>query len=228
MFQQRFAAVILLALTMSGAGCKSKQKEEAAQTPTDPNIVVVPAALSESLQFGTAQLTDVTGTLQVAAHVETDARRVAHVGSPVEGRILRLVVFEGQNVRPGAVLATLHSTNLSDTQMELIKAESQRGLATASVQRAEQLVSADVIGRAELERRRAEHASGSDRSIIFPHAATRTRDDGWADTTARVQSEAKCGLPHHCAAWWHGPEAVRRGRPSGTAVRSCVHHRRSI
>jgi membrane fusion protein, heavy metal efflux system len=98
----------------------------------------------------------VDGTLQVAAHVETDARRIARVGSPVAGRILELLVFEGQNVKAGTVLAMLHSTDLSDTQLALIKASSQRGLADAAVKRAEQLVEADVIGRAELERRRAE------------------------------------------------------------------------
>ena len=50
----------------------------------------------------------------------------------------------------------LHSTDLSDTQFALIKASSQQGLAAASEKRAEQLVEANVIGRAELERRRAE------------------------------------------------------------------------
>jgi cobalt-zinc-cadmium efflux system membrane fusion protein len=101
-------------------------------------------------------MAEVDGTLQVAAHVETDARRIARVGSPVSGRILDLLAFEGQKVRVGTVLAMLHSTDLSDTQRTLIKASSQRGLAEASVKRAEQLVEADVIGRAELERRRAE------------------------------------------------------------------------
>jgi membrane fusion protein, heavy metal efflux system len=101
-------------------------------------------------------MAEVDGTLQVAAHVETDARRIARVGSPVSGRILQLLVFEGQKVKTGTVLAMLHSTDLSDTQRALIKAYSQRGLAEASEKRAEQLVEADVIGRAELERRRAE------------------------------------------------------------------------
>lgn len=137
-------------------GCKQKVSEKNASQSQDPNIVTVNSALAGNLKVGTAQTTDVTGTLQVAAHVETDARRIARVGSPVSGRILRLIVFEGQRVNAGAVLATLHSTELSDAQMQLIKAESQQGLAAAGVARAEQLVAADVIGRAELERRRAE------------------------------------------------------------------------
>lgn len=96
------------------------------------------------------------GKFHVAAHVETDARLIAHVGSPVSGRIIKLLVFEGHSVKAGAVLAMLHSTELSDAQVALIKATSQQNLATTSAKRAEQLVEADVIGRAELERRRAE------------------------------------------------------------------------
>jgi cobalt-zinc-cadmium efflux system membrane fusion protein len=88
--------------------------------------------------------------------VQTDTTRIARVGSPVSGRILKILVFEGQMVRAGAALATLHSTSLSDTQVSLIKAYSDQTLAAAATKRAEQLVDADVIGRAELERRQAE------------------------------------------------------------------------
>jgi cobalt-zinc-cadmium efflux system membrane fusion protein len=137
-------------------GCKQKPKEVAPSTQGDPNEVTVTPALAENLKFGTPEMSDVVGTLRVAAHIETDAQRIAHVGSPVAGRILRLLVFEGQHIKAGTVLAMLHSTALSDTQFALIKANSQQNLAAASEKRAEQLVEADVIGRAELERRRAE------------------------------------------------------------------------
>jgi cobalt-zinc-cadmium efflux system membrane fusion protein len=50
----------------------------------------------------------------------------------------------------------LHSTDLSDTQFALVKAASQQNLAATAERRAEQLVQADVMGRAELEKRRAE------------------------------------------------------------------------
>lgn len=163
----RWYAAAAMAAVMLTAGCKQKPKEEAAAAPGDPNIVSVTPVLAESLKFGTPQMADVTGTLQVAARVETDAQRIARVGSPVAGRILNLLVFEGQHVRTGAVLATLHSTNLSDTQFALIKAASQQALADAAVKRAEQLVTADVIGRAELERRRAELLQASTEAASY-------------------------------------------------------------
>lgn len=150
------ASCFCVLLLVTAQGCKAKHSANAAERQTDPNQVAITPALQENLKFGTPEMMAVDGTLQVAAHVETDARRIARVGSPVSGRIVNLLVFEGQQVKSGTVLAMLHSTDLSDTQLALIKASSQRGLAEASEKRAEQLLAAEVIGSAELERRRAE------------------------------------------------------------------------
>jgi cobalt-zinc-cadmium efflux system membrane fusion protein len=163
-------------------GCKTKPKESASVQPRDPNEVSVTPALAENLKFGTPEMASINGTLRVAAHVETDAQLIAHVGSPVAGRILKLLVFEGQNVKAGTVLAMLHSTDLSDTQFALIKAASQQGLAAASEKRAEQLVEADVIGRAELERRRAELLQASTEAASY---RTQLRGLGMADSQIR-------------------------------------------
>jgi cobalt-zinc-cadmium efflux system membrane fusion protein len=56
------------------------------------------------------------------------------------------------------VLAELSSTELSATQLEFLKSLSRQQLAERSVQRAKQLVEADVIGQAELLRRENELA----------------------------------------------------------------------
>lgn len=148
-----FAALVML----MAAGCKAKQEPPAAAAEQlNAGEVAITPALKENLKFGYPEMAGVTGTLQVTARVQTNAKQIAHVGSPVKGRILKLLVFEGQHVTAGTVLATLHSTELSDTQFALVKAASQQNLAAASEKRAELLVHADVIGRAELERRRAE------------------------------------------------------------------------
>jgi cobalt-zinc-cadmium efflux system membrane fusion protein len=153
--------VLLTASLLSVVGCKQESKTTAVEAATDPLAVKVPPALAGSLKVGAPRLTDVRGTLEVSGRVETDGSRIARVGSPVAGRILKLYVFEGETVRAGTVLATLHSTSQSDTQMSLIKAYSDQTLAEAATKRAEQLVAADVIGRAELERRRAEVVQAS-------------------------------------------------------------------
>jgi membrane fusion protein, heavy metal efflux system len=159
----RFSLLILLAAmgVLSLGGCKKAAGGMVPEELADPLTMRVTPALAGSIKIGTAHLSDVRGTLQVSGRVQTDASRIARVGSSVAGRILKLDAFEGQNVRAGTVLATLHSTNLSDAQLALIKAYSDQKLAEAATKRAEELVAADVIGRAELERRRAELVQAS-------------------------------------------------------------------
>lgn len=173
--------VFLAPLLFTAQGCKTAQEKAVAAKAGNPDEVAITPALAETLKFGTPEMGDVNGTLQVAAHVETDAHRIAHVGSPVAGRILKLLVFEGQYVKSGTVLAMLHSTNLSDTQFALIKASSQKELAAAAEKRAEQLVKADVIGQAELERRRAELLQASTEAASY-----RTQLLGLGMTAAQI------------------------------------------
>jgi cobalt-zinc-cadmium efflux system membrane fusion protein len=79
-------------------------------------------------------------------------------------------------------LATLHSTDLSDTQFAFIKAFSQQELAQQATNRAEQLVKADVIGTAELERRRAELLQAGTEASAF---RTQLRGLGMTDAAIR-------------------------------------------
>lgn len=154
-----FCAVVMLGLLLVGTtGCKKSagQTQPVTASNDDPNQVTVTPAIAANLKLGHPEMHDVTGSLEVTARVQTDASRIARVGSPVAGRILKLLVMEGEHVRAGAVLAMLHSTALSDAQLSLVKAHSEEVLAEASTKRAERLLAADVIGQAELERRRAE------------------------------------------------------------------------
>ena len=145
-------AVSLLGLS----GCKHAQSVGSDAPATDPLKVKVTPELEQYLTIGNPRWQQVTVQQKVAARVETDASRVARIGSPVEGRITKVLVFEGQKVREGQVLAMLHSNALSDTQFAFIKAFSQTRLAEQSAERARQLVQSDVIGKAELQKREAE------------------------------------------------------------------------
>jgi cobalt-zinc-cadmium efflux system membrane fusion protein len=152
---------IVLALTLAltiVTGCKHAAEADGVSIPaaSDPLAIQVAPGLLDHLVVGGPKLQEVTSSEQVAARVETDASRVARVGSPVEGRITKILVLDGQHVRRGQVLATLHSTALSDAQFAFIKAYSDQQLSRRSAERAQQLIQADVIGSAEVERRQAE------------------------------------------------------------------------
>jgi len=150
------SAFVAIAL-VSTLGCKHAEKDTAKTAAnTDPLKVSVTPQLQQNITVGLPQLLEVTTKQTVSARVETDASHVARIGSPVEGRITKVLVFEGQKVHRGQVLAMLHSNSLSDTQFAFVKACSQEKLAEQSAERARQLVQADVIGKAELQKREAE------------------------------------------------------------------------
>ena len=155
-------AMVVILVAMMLAGCSkvtSAQKAEEAppeSAAANPMEIRATSALMERVKVGEPSWAEVGGTLEVAARVEVDETRIARVGAPVMGRITQLDVREGQQVTRGQVLAVLNSTGLSDAQLGLLKAMSQQQLAQRSVERAEQLLSAGVIGSAELRRREAE------------------------------------------------------------------------
>lgn len=168
---------------LTSAGCKKNTRPPAeAPAEQDSTTISVIPDLARQLKIGEPAIQEVAGSLQVAARIDTDASRIARIGSPVPGRIIKLLALEGQNVHRGATLATLHSTGLSDTQFSFIKAYSQQKLAEQATERAEQLVKADVMGRAELERRRAELLQATAEAAAF---RTQLRGLGMSDTSIR-------------------------------------------
>jgi len=186
------AIAILAFLILMGSGCngsKAKSPQVKAAAQTDPSIITVEEALGKQLTVGRVESRDLAVSLQVPARVEVDASRVARVGSPVSGRITKLLVLEGRSVQRGETLATLHSTDLSDTQFSFVKAFSQQKLAEQAAGRAEQLVKADVFGRAELERRQAELLQASTEAAAF---RTQLRGLGMTDATIKaLESDRK-------------------------------------
>jgi membrane fusion protein, heavy metal efflux system len=155
---QIYAALLTVASLSGAVGCNHDKEsgKVRASTTTDPLKVQVTAGLLREITIGKPEWREVTTEQKVAARVETDASHVARIGSPVDGRITKMLVYEGQKVTRGQVLAMLHSNALSDTQFAFIKAFSQERLAEQSALRAKQLVQSDVIGTAELQRREAD------------------------------------------------------------------------
>lgn len=177
-------ALASVAVLFAATGCKKDTPASvAAKAEQDPTAISVNEELAKQLVIGEPKMKEVAGSLQVAARVDTDASRIARIGSPVAGRIIKLLVLEGQYVHQGGALATLHSTGLSDTQFSFVKATSQEKLAEQATLRAEQLVKADVMGRAELERRRAELLQASTEASAF-----RTQLSGLGMSDAAIHS----------------------------------------
>lgn len=148
--------IALLVLTGCQSGPVASVKASSPPVQHNPWEVSVPASLRDQLVVGEPPVQAIGKSLQVAARIEADETRVARIGSPVNGRITALMAVEGQNVGMGERMAAVHSTELSNIELTYLQALSQRELADKAVLRADQLLKADVIGSAELQRREAE------------------------------------------------------------------------
>lgn len=83
--------------------------------------------------------------------VTFDDRRVAHVFSPVTGRIVRIMADPGQRVKRGAALATIESPDVGNAFADLGKAEADLVAAEHDLARQRDLVQAHAGAQKDLE-----------------------------------------------------------------------------
>lgn len=149
------SGALLLAVLML-TGCKDKAEEAAVEEVVDPEVVKITPALASVISLQTVGMTDVRENLRIPGTIQLDEQRVARIGASVTGRLKDIDANLGENVKQGQVLATLNSTELAQNQLAYVKASQQIALQSKAVERARQLLEADVIGNAELQRRESE------------------------------------------------------------------------
>ena len=152
---KRLPLALLLLVTALLSACKEEPKPQAS-APTDPNVVTPPPALMQQIVLSPVGRAPVADVLRVAGRIDFDELRVARIGATVTGRVTELHAALGDTVHPGDTLATLHSTELGNAQLAYLKAKAQAELMARGVERARLLLSADVIGAAELQKRESE------------------------------------------------------------------------
>ncbi len=112
--------------------------------------------MARHLKVGLPVSLEIADTLRVPGRVEADERTLVRVGANVTGRIVEVNAMLGDKVHSGTVLAKISSPELTKAQLAFLRANSQTTLAERAAERAHQLLMADVIGGAELQRRESE------------------------------------------------------------------------
>lgn len=141
------AALLLLASPALG------QKSDAGDAPADEWVIEVNGALDARLQTVSVTRAPLRRRLRLPASVELDQTRVTRVDAGVNGRVVDVYAFGGGFVQAGDPLAQLTSPELTRAQVALLGAQAEVDLQQRAVQRASDLVDAEVISQAELERR---------------------------------------------------------------------------
>lgn len=144
------------------AGCDSPEpavaaKQAAAPAPAaDPSLVSLRPEMAQRLKTAQPALIEVAETLQVPGQIEVDEQKLVRIGASVTGRVVEVTARVGDQVNAGRALAQIASPELTQAQLAYLRAHSQAALAERAAERARQLLTADVIGSAELQRRESE------------------------------------------------------------------------
>ncbi len=148
--------VVLVALLLSLGACKERVDETSAAPALDPYIIETEVGSLPQFKLLAIGAAPVVDTLRVAGKIDFDEQRLARIGATVTGRVLDIDATLGQSVAKGEVLASLNSSELSEQQLEYVKARARMELNRRQAERAKALFDADVIGAAELQRRESE------------------------------------------------------------------------
>lgn len=151
------AAALVLLLFVTGCGRdQSAAPTPAPATPADPNVVSLAPEMAQRLKTAPPQRQTLANVLQVPGQIEVDEQKRGSAAAGITGRIVEVRGRVGDRVTAGKALAAVASPELTQAQLAYLRAHSQSTLAERAAERARQLLAADVIGSAELQRRESE------------------------------------------------------------------------
>jgi cobalt-zinc-cadmium efflux system membrane fusion protein len=183
------------------SACSEKTTAPAAPTKAaapDPMEVTIKPEMRAQFQLSAAQPMDITPWLEVAGRIEANEQLVTRIGASVTGRVTHVLAEVGDRVRTGQTLARVSSPELTNMQLNYLRAYSTAAQAQRALERAQLLIQADVIGTAELQRReselvvaRAEMRAASDQLVqagLPIDAIERLREQGNLHPSAAVSA----------------------------------------
>lgn len=192
------AAIGLSALLLTACGDKNNAPSNKASLPADPMVVEIKPEMANNFKVTKLETQDITPWLEVSGRIEANDRLVTRIGASVTGRVTEVLAEVGDRVQRGQTLARVASSELTTAQMGFLKANTAASQAEKALDRAKQLIQADVIGSAELQRRESElalaraelRAAGDQLKLmgLSSEAIDRLKDQGTLHPVAAVSA----------------------------------------
>lgn len=155
-------AVVTFAVAACLAGCGNNQQDSSSATPLaartpDGLLHLTTEELSrtsiEVMPVGHGQIRQ---SREFPATIQPNENELAEVTTLVRGRVVKVQVDVGADVKKGDLLALLHSTDLGLSEGAYLKATARLYEADLAYRRAKDLYEAHAVSLAELQRRDAE------------------------------------------------------------------------
>jgi membrane fusion protein, heavy metal efflux system len=144
-------ALVLLA---AFSGCHASHGGESPVGPPVPNdtVTLTQAQVDDAkIVISTVADQDVDDTILTSGRVSFDDLRVAHVFSPVTGRVVRIDAELGKHVKKGEELATIESPDVGNAVSDMHKANADLIAAQHDIKRQQDLFLVHAVSAATVE-----------------------------------------------------------------------------
>jgi cobalt-zinc-cadmium efflux system membrane fusion protein len=155
--------VVGTALLLAACGDSKTTADGKNAAPADKNasagdamVVTIRPEMLDSFKSQAIAWHELAEVTEVSGRIEANERTLARIGAGVTGRVTAVLMDVGDRVAVGQAMAHVSSPELTQAQLAYLRAFSSRELAERAEDRARQLLKADVIGSAELQRRQSE------------------------------------------------------------------------
>ncbi len=142
----------LAVVCVAAAGCKTAPGEPAAAPPPNGEVWVTDQQLSDGhISVQPVGVHAVGNDVVTSGKVTFDDLRVAHIFSPVTGRVSRILADPGARVKKGAPLVAIQSPDVGNAFADLSKAEAELTAVQHDFQRTKELYEAHAGSQKDFE-----------------------------------------------------------------------------
>jgi cobalt-zinc-cadmium efflux system membrane fusion protein len=147
-----FIGSCAIGLAIGAAGCSSPAAATSSDKAPPGEAWLTPQQIKElQVKIDTVGDQAVGGTIRAVARVTFDDLRVAHVFSPVTGRITKILTQPGQHVTKGQALCAIESPDLGTAMSDVAKAGATLLQAEKDWQRQKELIEEQAASRRDYE-----------------------------------------------------------------------------
>ncbi len=148
----RIHSLLLVLVAYSGCRSDSPKPHESLRSLTANELWISKAQLERSgIEVNTVDEQALTDTVVTSGKIAFDDARVAHVYSPVSGRVTRIFAGLGQQVKRGEALALIQSPDIGIASSDVSKAEADLVAAQHAFDRQQRLLAQGATPQADYE-----------------------------------------------------------------------------
>jgi len=161
------AALLCTFVSLPAVGCGGERPEETAgehggehegEAHEEGVVELSPEKLAAvEIETAPAERRNLSALLETTGEVGYEEDRIAHVAPRVPGRVQRVPVSLGDEVRQGQVLAVLDSVELGQARAEFLAARTREELARTSYERERRLYEDRITSEREMQEARADY-----------------------------------------------------------------------